>query len=379
MKLRFPIFQPRRNRSAVAMSLVELIGVLAVIAVLAGVLIPVAIRILDRIARQKEEATLKTLASAFEASILKTRSIPTGAGWHLFLSTNAGIDLNSITNTLRNRARVFVFDPGSAWLSANLPYVQSYAGLSAIPDLPRAMVLSSIAGNLPFTTLNASEFDGLWNSPEGTLPNWFAGNPYDVQIRRINLAPLFVNLLLSTYKPGTNGNGYFGFEATTPINAAPAGAGFSAYYLRGTELNLRTSTDLGVPASHTEILQEDESFVFENNVWQSSIIGPITAPGIGDLTGIVKAFLEAYPNPNSFYYTNTAPRTQQVLVVSTMREFMTNYSYWASQGFDAALKTTLDIEGKRDAMMDAVQGLYSQYGQFTNKPPPNMTTPPPPL
>lgn len=378
MKRLPPTTCARRNESAAAMTLVEVIGVLAVMAVLAGVLIPVAIRSLDRIAHDKEAASLRTLGDAFQNSIMKTRSIPAQAGWVQFIATNAGIDVHSVTNNLRNRTRMLVFDKGSAWFSANLPYSQSASGSTALPDNPRVMLVSSIASALPYTDLDGSQFNSLWTTAEGSLPAGWTGDPYDVLIQRMNLAPLFVNLLVSTYKPGTNGNGYFGFEGKAPINQAPTGKGTNAYYLRGTELNLRTSADTNTPPALTQILQQDSSFVFENNVWESSIVGPVPVPGISDLAAIVGAFLKAYPNPNSHYYTNTAPRTQQVVIVNTMMDFMSGYTNWAAGGFGNPLKNSLGLDSKQAAMMDAVQGLYSPLSTWTNVPPPNLTTDAPP-
>jgi type II secretory pathway pseudopilin PulG len=363
------------------MTLVEVIGVLAVMAVLAGVLIPVAIRSLDRIAHDKEAASLRTLGDAFQNSIMKTRSIPAQGGWVQFIATNAGIDVYSVTNNLRKRARVLAFDNGSAWFSTNLSgYGQSASGSTAITNQLRVMLVSSIAGKVPFTDLTAGQFDSLWNTPEGSLPAGLGltGDPYDVQIQRMNLAPLFVNLLVSTYKPGTYGTGYFGFENKAPLNPAPYGAGVSAYYLRGTVLNLCTNADINIPPVHTQILREDSSFVFENNVWESSIVGPVPVPGISDLAAIVDAFLKAYPNPNSHYYTNTAPRTQQVVIVNTMMDFMSGYTNWAAGGFGNPLKNSLGLDSKQAAMMDAVQGLYSPLSTWTNVPPPNLTTDAPP-
>jgi type II secretory pathway pseudopilin PulG len=369
----------RRNEATTAMTLVEVIGVLAVTAVLAGVLIPVALRILDRIAHDKEAASLRTLGDAFQMSIMKTRSIPAQAGWPQFIATNAGIDVYSVTNNLRKRTRVLVFDKGSTWFLANLPYSQSASSCTAIPDKPRVMLASSIAGQLPFTDLTAGQFDSLWNTPEGSLPAGLGlnGDPYDVQIQRMNLAPLFVNLLVSTYKPGTYGNGYFGFENKAPLNPAPYGAGVSAYYLRGTVLNLCTSADTNIPPVHTQILQEDSSFVFETNVWESSIVGPIPVLGSGDLASVVDAFLKAYPNPNAFYYTNNFYRTQQFLVASTMAGFMSNYYAWATNGFPNNWKTSLG--NTQAAMMNAIWGLYTTHGSFANIPAPNLTNNAPPF
>ena len=62
--------------------------------------------------------------------------------------------------------------------------------------------------------MNAAEFQKLWDAPDGTVPDsssspliWklFEGDPHDVKVQRINLGPLFHNLVLSTYTAATNG------------------------------------------------------------------------------------------------------------------------------------------------------------------------------
>src|SRR5437016_3062066 len=54
-----------------AFSLIELIGVLAVIAILAAVLVPALIRQLDKIAGDQESAALKSFGGALQASIMR--------------------------------------------------------------------------------------------------------------------------------------------------------------------------------------------------------------------------------------------------------------------------------------------------------------------
>src|SRR5678815_1258884 len=84
-----------------AMTLIEMIGVLTVIAILAGATIPAALRILDRLAAEKEAATLQSLADALKDGILKTRTIPNPSSWYSwasFVATNAGLDVSSVTN-----------------------------------------------------------------------------------------------------------------------------------------------------------------------------------------------------------------------------------------------------------------------------------------
>ena len=59
------------NTDRRAFSLIELVGVLAVIAVLAAVLAPALIRQMDRIAGDQESAALKSFGDALQASILR--------------------------------------------------------------------------------------------------------------------------------------------------------------------------------------------------------------------------------------------------------------------------------------------------------------------
>src|SRR6266542_2765424 len=66
----------RRPASERAFSLIEMIGVLAVIAILAAVLVPALIRQMDKIAGDQESASLKSFGDALLQSILRNRVIP---------------------------------------------------------------------------------------------------------------------------------------------------------------------------------------------------------------------------------------------------------------------------------------------------------------
>src|ERR1051325_9967097 len=62
--------------STAAFSLVEMIGILAVIAILAAALAPSLVRQLDKTAADQESAALKALGDALQQSILRKRYIP---------------------------------------------------------------------------------------------------------------------------------------------------------------------------------------------------------------------------------------------------------------------------------------------------------------
>jgi hypothetical protein len=275
-----------------------------------------------------------------------------------------------VTNNLRNCRRIFLVD-GSGWFSTNLPYtqtVQTGTNIAAVPANARMLLLSTIAGNVPLNSgmLDATEFEPLWNGTIPTTGAWagWTGRAEDVVIHRINLAPLFVRLVLSTFNSQTNGH----YAIGNSTNLAPHGDGVSGYYLRGTAVQLLSATNpptLGL--EHTHLLSQDCSFVFENGVWKGSITGGRTMSAGGGL-GIVAAFLAARPNTNAEHYSTGFSNEQQVLIVDHFIQYMSNYNRWWTNGLLRTDPLQDYLEGTlQPYLMDRVQGLYTRIsGGATN-------------
>src|SRR5688572_30333194 len=117
----------RGDRPGLAFTLIEMIGVLAVVSLVAGLLTTASLRHLDRIASDQESALLQTLGDALQKSILRTRTVPSYTNWAAVVAAQAGLHIESVTRNFRNRARVLLMDSGG-WLSTNLPYTQNSAG-----------------------------------------------------------------------------------------------------------------------------------------------------------------------------------------------------------------------------------------------------------
>ncbi len=341
-----------------AFTLLEVIGVLVILAVLAGFLVPVMLRHLDRVASRQEIHALQTLSDALQQGICRTRHIPNQADWPAFIATQAGLDLGAVTNNVRKHPRVFLLDP-SRWFSANMSYTQTSIGTPDYPANARVMLVSSLGKDLPLTSgmpLDA-DFQALWDTPPGTVPNtgaWagWKGDPDDVKIQRVNLSPLFVRLVLSTYTSATNGQ--YAIEPSS-TNLVPSGNGLAGYFLKGSVLRLFSGPP-GTRLDSSQVLNEDTSFVYEGGTWKRSIQGRITL-GVGDVSGIVAAFLASTPNLNAQHGTN-----QQALVVQTMADYMGNYNAWAATSFTNTSLRDYLLKTNQPAMMSAVQGLYGKIG-----------------
>src|SRR5436190_2131078 len=215
----------QHRKATRAWTLIEMIGTLALIAILAAVLLPVLVRQTDKVIADQEVATLKSFRDAFQQYVLTTRVVPDQTIWYSATAAKLGFGANDVLYNIRQQShtitnsRVFLIDPalqmGNPATPTGLPYSQTnyYVANATVstpmlPVNPRVMIVSSLGRPLPNTVVSGSfgdttthpYFANLWNSKDGTVPsdgawNGWTGNPGDVTLQRINLGPLFVHLL----------------------------------------------------------------------------------------------------------------------------------------------------------------------------------------
>lgn len=352
-------------RAAHGMTLIGLIGVMAVLAILAAVLVPALLRMMDRIAGDRESASLKALADSLESSILRNRYIPSHTNWAQVVATERGVNLTDVTTNLRRQPRVFLIDPALQIGSrvAGEDFLQDTTGSvifdsdgRVIPPInPRMVILSSIGVPLPagITTgvpASSNDFEGIWNSVDGTLPAGSAWSGWsgasDLRVQRVNLSPLFVHVVLTTYVSTEDGK--FAIDAGWTNNAPADSIGRDTYFIQNSVLSLVTHTNT-LDTQH--ILTRDISFVYQQDIWRASIGGLGVAGGM-DIGTVVDRFLRAPHNLNAAEGTN-----QQLRVVQTFSDYMKAYQNWEASGFTD--NTLLGIaEDAQVAMMNAAQGLY---------------------
>src|ERR1017187_9741650 len=98
------------NASGRGFTLLELVGVLAVMAILAAVMVPVAVKRLDNSAWSTETASLSPMAGALKLYILRNNAIPDESRWATNIGSQLGLASSSITNTPRNYSRAYLID-----------------------------------------------------------------------------------------------------------------------------------------------------------------------------------------------------------------------------------------------------------------------------
>ncbi len=153
--------------AAAAFTLIEMIGVLAIMAILASVLVPNVLRSMDRAAVRAEIATLAALGEQTKLhlrvngappnpaapDLTNPATLPTRASWCRDLGTLGDLAPYDIAVNKRALARVYLVDP------------------SATPT-PRVMLLSSMRAGLglPANPLTSPQFDAIWNTADHDIP-----------------------------------------------------------------------------------------------------------------------------------------------------------------------------------------------------------------
>lgn len=174
----------------------EMIGVMAIMAILAAVLAPSLTGAINDAFAQAEGENLEAIAEALELSIRRNGAIPSGSinDWTVAVAAMSDLAADQIATNRRGRQRVLLFDPDFLTAGGGFSGYTQTGGLASAPLSPRALLISNFTGNVSVSTSDAGAFDSMWNQA--------AGAPYleseTLHIHRINLRPLFKEVVLTS-------------------------------------------------------------------------------------------------------------------------------------------------------------------------------------
>ncbi|MCD6340105.1 MAG: type II secretion system protein [Verrucomicrobia bacterium] len=337
-----------------AFTLIEMIGVLALVAILAGLLAPNIISRIQEARRDAERQTLQTLADNFRTAIRKERQVPAAANWVALVAGFSDLAPVDIATNRVGNARAFLVDPdiviGPA-ASPGLPYVQGADG-SQQPQHARFMIVSSTWRALPSEGL--ANFDALWDRSYGNLPsNWpssWEGRGRDLHVIRINVEPLFHRIVLSNLD--SDHAGPYSVDGAEEKFTVPSNSQEERWYLESTRLDLYTADD---ELQAVEYVNDDASYFFANAKWGGEVRGSPDTQGA--FRNLVDAMLAA-PLPASILQQHgILPRA----VLNEFYTYMWFYTAWAEEGFPNAGDTYYELQGSAARLAGAPSAASSGF------------------
>lgn len=201
-------------------TLIEIIGVLAIMAILAAVIAPNVIKQIQAARQDAEEESLSRLADGLRNYVLENRVIPQsgyGSGvWSTNIASQTDLPEKDIYQNDLNCARRYWFDPstdidglsdGSGPYDQNTVSAANLAGYTtgstALPPVnPRAMIISDMTSgctnNVNGVANTNANFAAVWNQAASPLVEGKT-----LKIKRINFAQLFNTVNLSNETPIT--------------------------------------------------------------------------------------------------------------------------------------------------------------------------------
>lgn len=213
-----------KNRNEKGFTLIEIIGVLAILAIMAGMLAPNLIQQIESARADAEEGNLQNLAAGLEASILATRIIPRSSwnnaanagGWDTAVNVQTNIPASKIRVNDNGCVRRYWFDPNTTLpdLGAD-PYDQNTTDEIPIaaPVDTRAMIISNLSEDCLPDIYGGAAFVQTWDQTGGLMES------PTLKIQRMNLSQLFEPVALlnrSSTQSMRRSFSYSGGGATPP-------------------------------------------------------------------------------------------------------------------------------------------------------------------
>jgi len=250
----------RAERNAKGFTLIEMIGVLTIISILAAIVVPNVFKQIDRVNSDAETRSLTALAGEFEQFILEKKQIPASNNWSALLAQLSALPQTKVAKNDRGFTRALYVDPRfmTATDTNFMGYTQN-TGLLTRPISPRAMIVSNLKADVTTSLTTFAAFDAVWNQSAASS----IIETDNLKIQRMHLSHLFNNLTLLNEKAASP---YYQLENGT-IGSIPALAGVtpgmvSLVVIYGTKIQLYQDPFPTGALQHTLYSMGSDSFFF---------------------------------------------------------------------------------------------------------------------
>lgn len=204
-------------------TMIEMIGVLAVLSIMVALITPNLIDQLDRAAQDLEEASLKTIGQGVESYLRANEAWP--ANLAALSPDFVPFGNTQLSTNDRGYTRYFFAHPDSSSFSNGTGLAQS-----ALADM-RFLLISNVNSDASPTINNSNQFDTWWNTDETSTP--------DLKIYRGHISQLFH--LVSVSAVGTGGS--YRIAGTSTSSGGGTLSLYSQYHLVGTVVEFDESNN----------------------------------------------------------------------------------------------------------------------------------------
>lgn len=325
---------PRVPGRAGGFSLLELIGVLSIMAILTSLVAPAALRQLRNAEQRAEAETLSSLGRAMEEAILDRKVLPGTNDWPVLVSRYLDQSAQSLVNSRSGATRYLIYHPASAIRPQGEARVQTASGFQNLaPGADRLLLVSILQDDFPAGVnlgLTAS-FEALWNTlPHQRPAGWSAEmlpDPDDLQIARIDLSRLLHRLVVNNTAVD-NTPARISLDVNQTLVSIPRSGAASAWersFIHGTGLSLYSpqGTLWG-----QETIVEDRTLYYSETGWspKTQVNPPTGAMSSSALATLVQDFLNAsFPGASNLQRPRAA--------VDELYRTLWTYMDWAEAGF----------------------------------------------
>ncbi len=345
-------------------SMIELIGMMAVVTILGLALMPAVIDGYDRVAREKESKALEAMAQGLRSHIARHQHIPDHTTISSNLASELGWEANQVLVNARRNDRVYLIDP-SVTNVIPIPFNQTTTGVSTnAGTVLGALFVSSVGEPLPSGLVSGfasshTNFVELWNLADGHVPtSWtWQGRGIDLRVERVGFGNLFSPLILNydTYTVSSTNRGRYTINDSV-LSILPSSPTFAASYLKGTRLGLHSHSGSTNTLQATQVIQHEQSFVYERDAWRGQLFlgrGMRVATGL-DLQGAHDLFVAAPTNATAL----GTPAASPPVVVNAMSNYMAAFVAWKTAGYPAHSDATYQsLDAAKDALAQVTTDL----------------------